>query len=261
MVVIMIRKLSLFLSVFLLFSISITLVDAELFTPTLDGAKAATEYTSANSKQVTFTDHSTNKSETGTVFVGRNTSHLHYALEMLYPAGDAEGYLGFTVTYGEKTPHLEQILDRKVVVYAYNVTTQSWYSDAFDQNQKQDTNDVQNETANDVFGVGGRSETKVFLEMTIPLVQTDSEPYDRHLEVDQEVQIRLGFFRVFYNATHNTDWEFNSLSDTYAITVLADEVTISLVTTVEDTPAFGFYMLVVSLLVILLQNRAKKDDR
>ncbi|MFX0061925.1 MAG: hypothetical protein ACFFC7_07025 [Candidatus Hermodarchaeota archaeon] len=235
---------------------SAILVRADLFTPTLDGAKSAGEYSEANTYQITFTDHDTKENETGTVYTGRNTSHYHFAFESNYPAGNAEGAVAFSITYGENTPSETQILDRKIVMYFYDLAgTQTWRSMAVDQNEQQTTHIVQNETNMDVVGAGGLSQSKIFLEMSIPMLQTDSEPYDRHLDVDEEIFVILSTFRSYYNATENTEWGYHGISQSYYLTILSDEVTLS---KESASKAPGFILSIAGATLVILSVLAKK---
>ena len=198
------------------------LVNAELFDPVIDGQKTAGEWSKANTYQVTFVDIDTSAEETGTVYVGRGLSAYHLALEINYPAGNAQGGTAFAISLAEFEPHEEQVLDRKIVAYFYNLTTQKWESEAYDQNEQQGTNISQNETAIDVEGAASTSSSKAFFEMSIPFTQTDTEPYDRHLSTRDEIVVVFTHARSYYNDTENLDWAFLGLSREYKLKINAE---------------------------------------
>ncbi|MFW9992767.1 MAG: hypothetical protein ACFFD4_12025 [Candidatus Odinarchaeota archaeon] len=232
-------------------------VRAELFTPVLDGAKAAGEYSKATSYQVVFTDPSTSKSETGTVYAGRNTSHIHLALEMDYPAGNAQGSVAFAITYGEKTPSESQIMDRKGVIYTYELNMSVWHSVVIDQNEQQGTKITQNETGIDLAGAGGISQTKTFLEMSIPVLQTDSEPYDRHLELDEKLMVVLSVLRGYYNATENLEWGFDGRSEVYSLELASEDLILELASE-ESSSGFGLLTVTITIMIVVGAKKKRK---
>lgn len=250
------RKLSLSILIGFMF-LSLIPVRAEVFTPTLDGVKSAGEYSNANSYQIIFTDPSTSSSETGTVYTGRNTSHIHLALEMGYPAGNAKGSIAFAIHYGEKIPSTSQIIDRKGIIYFFELASDSWKSVSVDQNEKQDTRTVQNETNIDTAGAVGISQTKVFFEMSIPIVQTDAEPYDRHLTIDEALSVAFTAQRGYYNGTENTDWAFNGQSDPYTFTLASDELTLAKDEATEES-TYGFELFIIGTAIVTIITLRKK---
>ncbi|MCY3410632.1 MAG: hypothetical protein INQ03_03240 [Candidatus Heimdallarchaeota archaeon] len=241
-----------FLMIVLIFS-SIHVVSAELFTPTLDGAKGAGEYTKANSYQITFTDIDTQEQETGTLYVGRDTSDYHLALEIDYPATDELGAIAFAITIAEKDPSDTQIMDRKIAMYSYNYTTSSWISQFADQNEKQDTKEVQNETIDGVSAsniIGDKS----FFEMSIPFSPSDSEPYDRHLDSNEEVIVVFTHYRAYYDAEDNTLFGFHAISDAFYFMIQTDSVALELDSERINTEEIGlglFFFVAIPITVIM----------
>lgn len=210
--------------IFLLLLNQSKLINAEIFDPVIDGNKSHEEWSSANSYQVTFSDIDTKANETGTIYIGRGVNAYHLALEIGYPSGTAKGALAFAISIGEHEPHDEQIIDRKLVSYYYNLTEQKWLNETYDQNENVKTNMVQNETAVDVIGAAGISATIIFFEMSIPFTQTDSEPYDRSLSTGNQIDVIFTYFRGYYNETDNLEWGFHALSRGYKMKITANSV-------------------------------------
>lgn len=160
------------------------------------------------------------ETKTGTVYMGKNDSYMHFALNITFSANNTDGQFSFAVQFSDIDKDEDVIYDRKEVRLGYNSTSDSFDITYLDlQGERHyERYDYQEDTT-DLSGRGLITNQWVYIELNIPFEQTEEEPADQSIQNGDTTKITFWHTREYNDEYTSKYWDFTGVSEEYQYSI------------------------------------------